>query len=168
MHYVQKEINTPKLIAAYDEKPAAKSENFRQDNLLFFNGWGGFTRDGKEYIIQIKQGIPTPMPWVNIVANRQFGSVISQSGGYSWFENAREFRITPWYNDPVCDFSGEALYLRDENTGLFWSPLPLPAPGPNDYLNRQGFGYSVFEYTISGIKSELWIFVEAESPVKFC
>ncbi|RPJ05862.1 MAG: cyclic beta 1-2 glucan synthetase, partial [Spirochaetaceae bacterium] len=167
MHFIKRDINTPKLIASYDESPSEEVENFRQDDLLFFNGWGGFTRDGREYIIQIKHGKPTPMPWVNIIANRQFGSVISQSGGYSWFENAREFRITPWHNDAVCDNSGEALYLRDENNGLFWSPLPMPAPGPNDYLNRHGFGYTVFEYTISGIKSELWIFVDIDSPVKF-
>ena len=107
------------------------------------------------------------MPWVNVAANRQFGTVISQSGGYTWFENAHEFRLTPWHNDPVCDKSGEAMYLRDENTGLFWSPMPLLTPGFNDYLNRQGFGYSVFEYSTFSIKSELWIYVDVDAPVKF-
>ena len=142
-------------------------ENFRQDNLLFFNGWGGFTGDGREYVIQIKPGLPTPMPWVNVLANKQFGTVVSQSGGYTWFENAHEFRLTPWNNDPVSDSSGEALFLRDENSGLFWSPIPLLTPGNSDYLNRQGFGYSVFEYSTYGIKSELWIYVDVEAPIKF-
>jgi cellobiose phosphorylase len=149
------------------EKGITEPENFRQSNLHFFNGWGGFTRDGREYIIQIKPRKPTPMPWVNVVANRQFGTVISQGGGYTWFENAHEFRLTPWYNDPVSDRSGEAVYIRDENSGQFWSATPQPAPGAGDYLNRHGYGYSVFEYTQYALKSELWIYVDIDAPVKF-
>jgi cellobiose phosphorylase len=160
-------INIPKLTAARDKRPFGEIENFRQDNLLFFNGWGGFTRDGREYIIQIKPGNSTPMPWVNILANKNFGSVVLQSGGYSWYENSRNFRLTPWYNDPVSESSGEALYIRDEATGSFWSPLPLPAPGSSDYLARHGFGYSVFEYSLYDLKSELWIYVDINAPVKF-
>ncbi len=166
-HAIHNEINVPKLVVNREERVSSGVENFKQENLLFFNGWGGFTHDGREYIIQIKPGLPTPMPWVNIIANRNFGSVISQSGGYTWFENAHEYRLTPWYNDPVSDISGEALYLRDENSGRFWSPTPLPAPGSNDYLNRHGFGYSVFEYSVYDLKSELWIYVDVEAPVKF-
>jgi cyclic beta-1,2-glucan synthetase len=107
------------------------------------------------------------MPWVNVVANRQFGTVVSQSNGYTWFENAHEFRLTPWYNDPITDRSGEAVYLRDENSGRFWSTTPQPAPGAGEYLNRHGFGYSVFEYSQYRLKSELWIFVDRDAPVKF-
>ena len=156
-------LPTPRRI----EKVVTEPENFKQNNLLFFNGWGGFTNDGREYIIQIKPEKPTPMPWVNVVANKQFGTVISQSGGYSWFQNAHEFRLTPWYNDPISDQSGEAVYLRDENTGQFWSATPQPAPGAGDYLNRHGYGYSVFEYTQYSLKSELWIYVDSDAPVKF-
>ena len=73
----------------------------------------------------------TPAPWVNVLANPEFGTLISESGGaYTWSENAHEFRLTPWHNDPVSDASGEALYLRDEETGHFWSPAPLPAAAP--------------------------------------
>ncbi|MDD5674200.1 MAG: hypothetical protein PHC61_08560, partial [Chitinivibrionales bacterium] len=157
------QLYTPRRLERSDPAP----ENFSQENLLFFNGWGGFTRDGREYIIQIKPANPTPMPWVNVVANAQLGSVISQSGGYTWFENAHEFRLTPWYNDPVCDRSGEALYVRDEESAKFWSAMPLPAPGNGDYLNRHGFGYSVFEYSQYLLKSELWIYADIEAPVKF-
>ena len=155
------------ILPRLPEKAFSVTENFRQDNLLFFNGWGGFTQDGREYVIQIKPTSPTPMPWVNVVANKQFGTVITQSGGYSWFENAHEFRLTPWYNDPVGDPSGEAFYLRDEASGQFWSATPQPAPGHNDYLNRHGFGYSVFEYAQHAIKSEMWIYVDNDAPVKF-
>ncbi len=158
----------PRIIALRGgDRELPLTESFPQTNLLFFNGWGGFTQDGREYIIQIKHKKPTPMPWVNVVANKRFGTVISAGGGYTWFENAHEYRVTPWYNDPVSDQSGEAFYIRDEKTGDFWSAAPGPAPGVADYLNRQGFGYSVFEYKQDFLKSELWIYVDTESPVKF-
>jgi cyclic beta-1,2-glucan synthetase len=111
-------------------------------------------------VIRIEPGQDTPAPWVNVIANPGFGTVVSESGGaYSWSENAHEFRLTPWYNDPVSDVSGEAFYLRDEESGEFWSPTPQPARGRRPYLCRHGFGYSVFEYTENGISSELWIYV---------
>jgi cyclic beta-1,2-glucan synthetase len=73
---------------------------------------------------------------------------MSESGqAYTWSENAHEFRLTPWENDPVMDRGGEAFYLRDEHTGVFWSPTALPAPSGADYLTRHGFGYSVFEHS---------------------
>ena len=137
-------------------------------DLIFFNGLGGFTQDGREYVITTAPGQVTPAPWVNVLANPYFGTVVSESGAaYTWCENAHEFRLTPWYNDPVSDVSGEALYLRDEESGRFWSPTPLPARGARPYVSRHGFGYSVFEYTESGITSELWMYVAADAPVKF-
>ena len=97
-------------------------------DLAFFNGLGGFSRDGREYVMLLGPGQTTPAPWVNVIANPQFGTVVSESGcAYTWAENSHEFRLTPWYNDPVTDASGEALYIRDEETGHFWSPSPLPA-----------------------------------------
>ena len=113
-------------------------------------------------------GSVTPAPWVNVIANPQFGTVVSESGGaYTWCENAHEFRLTPWYNDPVSDSSGEAFYLRDEETGRFWSPTPLPARGDTPYVSRHGFGYSVFEHAEDGIGTELWVYVATDAPVKF-
>jgi cellobiose phosphorylase len=88
-------------------------------DLLFFNGTGGFTRDGNEYKIVTDNMKTTPAPWVNIIANPVFGSVVSESGSaYTWAINAHEYRITPWANDPVSDIGGEAFYLRDEETGI--------------------------------------------------
>ena len=99
-------------------------------DLIFFNGLGGFTPDGREYVITTTPGQATPAPWVNVLANPQFGTVVSESGARLHLgENAHEFRLTPWYNDPVTDPSGEAFYLRDEETGHFWSPTPLPCRG---------------------------------------
>ena len=110
----------------------------------------------------------TPLPWVNVLANPYFGTVVSESGGaYTWVENCHEFRLTPWNNDPVTDATGEAFYIRDEQTGQFWSPTPLPARGATPYVIRHGFGYSVFEHTENGIASELTVYVAMDAPVKF-
>jgi cyclic beta-1,2-glucan synthetase len=136
--------------------------------LLFNNGLGGFTRDGREYVIVLSHGEFTPAPWVNVLANPNFGTVVSESGsGYTWLENSHEFRLTPWSNDPVMDPPGEAYYIRDEQTGEFWSPTPQPAHGAEPYVVRHGFGYSVFEHTERGIASELTIYVAMDAPVKF-
>ncbi len=136
-------------------------------DLIFTNGLGGFTRDGHEYVITLQAGQTTPAPWVNVIANPVFGTVVSESGAaYTWVENSHEFRLTPWSNDPVQDTTGEALYLRDEQTGQFWSPTPLPARGATPYVIRHGFGYTVFEHTENGIASELWVYVAMDAPVK--
>ena len=137
-------------------------------DLISFNGVGGFTPDGHEYIITTAPGQATPAPWVNVLANPHFGTVISESGAaYTWGENAHELRLTPWHNDPVSDGSGEALYLRDEESGHVWSPTALPCGGATPYVTRHGFGYSVFEHTEGGIRSELWVYVAVDAPVKF-
>jgi cyclic beta-1,2-glucan synthetase len=148
-------------------EPAAPVQTPRSD-LVFFNGLGGFTPDGREYVITTTKGQVTPAPWVNVLANSSFGTVISESGmAYTWSENAHEFRLTPWHNDPVSDASGEAFYVRDEDTGQFWSPTPLPSRGATHYVSRHGFGYSAFEHVESGIRTELWVYVALDAPVKF-
>lgn len=137
-------------------------------DLILRTPYGGFTPDGTEYVITLRPGKATPAPWANVLANPNFGTVISEAGGaYTWSENAHEYRLTPWANDPVGDTSGEALYLRDEETGHYWSPTPLPRRGTGDYVTRHGFGYSVFEHIEDGIHSELWVYVALDAPVKF-
>jgi cyclic beta-1,2-glucan synthetase len=146
----------------------SRGEMITRDDLLFFNGLGGFTPDGREYIITTTHEQVTPAPWANVLANPYFGTVISESGSaYTWSENAHEFRLTPWQNDPVSDAGGEAFYLRDEERGLFWSPSPLPTRGAKHYVSRHGFGYSVFEHTEDGIHSEMWVYVAMDAAVKF-
>jgi cellobiose phosphorylase len=136
--------------------------------LVLENGIGGFTPDGREYVITTSDAQRTPAPWSNVLANPQFGTVISESGqAYTWHENAHEYRITPWHNDPVSDASGEAFYLRDEQSGQFWSPTALPARGNGIYITRHGFGYSVFEHTEAGIHSEMTTFVAVDAPIKY-
>ncbi len=148
-------------------EPPAPPERPRAD-LVLGNHLGGFTADGSEYVVTTTASQMTPVPWVNVLANPGFGTVLSESGvAYTWHENAHEFRLTPWSGDPVGASGGEALYLRDEESGHFWSPAPFPAGGAMPYRTRHGFGYSVFEHTSGGIHSELWVYVDIEHPVKF-
>ena len=135
---------------------------------VYVNGPGGFTPDGREYVIALEPGETTPAPWVNVIANPKIGTVVSESGGAcTWVENAHEFRLTAWHNDPVADPPGEAFYIRDEETGLFWSPAPGPAPGRNGSVCRHGFGYTVFEHYEAAVFSELWTYAAVAEPVKF-
>ena len=137
-------------------------------NLIFDNGWGGFSQDGREYIITTSWEHQTPLPWVNVLANPGFGTVISESGlAYTWSENAHEFRLTPWGNDPVGDSVGELFYIRDEDSGIYWSPMPQPCPGRAPYVTRHGFGYSVFEHAEENIQSEMSVYVDLSRPVKY-
>jgi cellobiose phosphorylase len=137
-------------------------------DLLFDNGIGGFAPDGKEYKILTGKNRTTPAPWVNVIANPELGTVISESGSaYTWSVNAHEYRITPWSNDPVTDAGGEAFYLRDEESGYFWSPVPFPVRGPTAYLATHGFGYSSFRHVEQGIATELCVFVDKDLPVKW-
>ena len=163
------EIPVPhfKFFKSYNKNHQEVPELPRTD-LIFFNGYGGFTQDGREYIITTSRKQVTPAPWVNVLANANFGTIVSECGPtYTWSENAHEFRLTPWNNDPVSDSSGEAFYIRDEETGHYWSPTPLPSCGIGPYVCRHGFGYSVFEHKEEGIRSELWIYVAIDAAVKF-
>ena len=164
---VVKETYVPRHVPTRIHRPQAALAAPPRD-LILFNGLGGFTPDGKEYVITTTRERVTPAPWVNVLANPAFGTVISENGmAYTWGENAHEFRLTPWQNDPVSDASGEAYYLRDEESGHFWSPTPLPARGSGSYVSRHGFGYSVFEHVEDGIYSELTVYVVLDAPVKF-
>ncbi|MEJ7587604.1 MAG: glucoamylase family protein [Ferruginibacter sp.] len=139
-----------------------------RNDLLFFNGLGGFSKDGKEYVITTTPAKSTPAPWINILANPHFGSIISESGqSYTWIDNAHEFRLTPWNNDPINDLRGEAFYLRDEESGKFWSPAPFPCRGKSPYITRHGFGYSIFEHSEDGIGSEMCVYTDISAAVKF-
>jgi len=136
-------------------------------SLLFDNGLGGFSADGREYVIYLEPGQWTPAPWINVIANPDFGFTVSETGaGYTWFGNSSENRLTPWSNDPVADPPGEALFLRDEETAEVWSPTPLPCRAPAPYLIRHGAGYSIFEHNSHGLVQRLRLFAAPDAPVK--
>lgn len=135
--------------------------------LEFFNGTGGFDRDGREYVTILQDGKTTPAPWINVIANPTFGFQVSAEGsGHVWAENSRENQLTPWSNDPVTDPAGEAIYLQDVDTGQLWTPTALPVRGPGTYIARHGFGYSRFQYQSHGIAADMVQFVPLDAPAK--
>ena len=147
--------------AAATSSPVAPSKD--GDGLRFWNGAGGFSADGREYVIRGR----TPQPWVNVLANEQFGCLVSESGaGATWSVNSRERRLTPWSNDPLLDPQGEAVYVRDEASGEFVSPLPGPAPGAGAYEMRHGFGRSTCRVEALGLALETTVSVARHDPVK--
>jgi cyclic beta-1,2-glucan synthetase len=136
--------------------------------MSFFNGLGGFSQEGREYVTVLRAGQWTPAPWANVIANEQdFGFEVTETGGgYTWSANSRENRLTPWSNDAVSDPPGEAIYLRDEESGAVWTPTPLPVRGDDPYVIRHGQGYTVFEHTSHGITQELLLFAPLDAAVK--
>ncbi len=135
--------------------------------LTFDNGYGGFDLDRNEYVITLDGGRCTPAPWVNVMASPDFGTMVTEAGiSCTWALNSHENRLTTWNNDPVSDGSGELVYVRDEDTGAFWSPTPLPIQEDTGYVIRHGRGYSVFEHRSHGIAHEMTCYVPAQDPVR--
>lgn len=180
-------FQAPTAVAAAPGRVAGRE--LADEFLLFDNGHGGFSHDGSEYVIRIGGcGSPPlpPLPWTHVVANESFGFLISETGaGCTWAVNSRLNRLTPWYNDPVADPHGEAIYIRDESTKTFWSPLPGPVrgcqpsadPGGSEpgsdhnsdadpYQVRYGFGLCRFIQTRADLHQEVTLFVPTEDPVK--
>ncbi|WP_212633066.1 GH36-type glycosyl hydrolase domain-containing protein [Pseudomonas indica] len=139
----------------------------RPGDLLFDNGLGGFSPDGREYVIHLEPGRHTPAPWCNVLANEVFGSLVSESGNCcSWAVNSGENRLTPWSNDPLGDAPGEALYLRDEESAEVWTPTPLPAGEACTCQIRHGTGYTLWRQHSHGLEQELLVCVPPTAPVK--
>ena len=136
--------------------------------LEIFNGFGGFAGKGREYVTVLSEGLATPAPWINVIANPSFGFLVSESGsGHTWSLNSHQNQLTPWSNDPVSDPPAEAIYIRDENTGEVWTPTALPIRDEvASYVTRHGQGYSRFHHGSHGILAELLQFVPLEDPIK--
>ena len=139
--------------------------------LEYFNGLGGFAEDGKEYVIVLGPGRCTPMPWVNVIANPSCGFLVSAEGsGHTWTLNSQDHQLTPWSNDPIADPSGEAFYVRDEETGALWGPQANPvrdnSPTAEPYVVRHGHGYSRFTHQGYEIELELLQFVPLADALK--
>ena len=115
--------------------------------LEFPNGLGGFAENGREYVTILSEGLRTPEPWVNVIANPDFGFLVSESGsGFTWSVNSHENQLTPWSNDHVMDTPGEVIYVRDDATGELWTPTALPIRDEAaSYIARHGQGYSRFQ-----------------------
>lgn len=136
--------------------------------LDFFNGYGGFSPDGKEYVTILSKNHWTPAPWINVIGNKLgFGFQVSEAGsGFTWSKNSQTNRLTPWSNDPISDPSGEIIYIRDDETGEVWTPTPLPIRSEKSYTIRHGQGYTTFEHCDHGIQHELTLFVPVSDTIK--
>jgi cellobiose phosphorylase len=141
-----------------------KTENKNYD---FFNGFGGFIEDGREYEILLEGRSKPPVPWINVIANKQFGFTISESGsGFTFAGNSRENKLTTWSNDPVTDRPSEVIYLFDEVTGEMMTPVSLGRCDRGTYRVRHGMGYTRFLHEEMEVAQELTVFVPVEEPVK--
>lgn len=139
--------------------------------LPYFNSLGGFTPDGSEYVVYMGPDTHTPAPWVNVISNPSFGTMISEAGAsFTWYGNSQRNRLTAWSNDPVIDPTPEAIFLRDEASGVVWSPTPQPMRSQQAYRAHHGAGYSHFEHNRHGIEAQLTHFVpvddEGGDPLK--
>ncbi|WP_442625025.1 GH36-type glycosyl hydrolase domain-containing protein [Parasphingopyxis sp.] len=139
----------------------------RPTDLLFDNGFGGFSPDGRDYVMHLEPGASTPAPWVNILANDDFGCLVTESGGgFTWAINSGENRLTPSINDPVADLPVETLYLRDEETALIWTVTPSPAGRDEACEVRHGAGFSEWRKIAQGLEQQMRILVPPDAPVK--
>lgn len=151
--------HAPRLIVA--QRPAEEaSAELPFLELPYFNGYGGFTPDGREYAIYLGPEDHTPAPWINVMANPDFGHMASEAGqGFAWWGNSQANRMTGWSNDPVSDPINDAIYIRDDDTGVYWTPTSGPIREEEAYRTRHGQGYTVYEHNSHAIEQELLTFV---------
>lgn len=141
--------------------------NIPQYDLDFYNGYGGFSKDGKEYVITLSEDNNTPLPWSNVLANPDFGAIVTESGGgYTYCKNSRENKLTPWSNDPVCDIQGEYVCIADLGTLDVFSVTKNPFPDSGAYTIRHGMGYTSYEHEKGGIAAVQTVFVPREDKIK--
>jgi cellobiose phosphorylase len=120
--------------------------------------FGRFDDSAREYVISRPD---TPLPWINYLGSEGFFSVVSNTGGgYSFYRDARLRRLTRYrYNAPT-DTGARFLYLRDTESGAFWSPTWQPVRTHlEDYRCRHGLGYTVIGSRLHGIDAETLFFV---------
>jgi cyclic beta-1,2-glucan synthetase len=137
-------------------------------DLDFWNGFGGFTKTGDEYVVRLHGGQSTPQPWINVISNDKFGFHVSAEGAaFTWSRNSRDYQLTPWSNDPVSNRPGEAIYVADVESGKIHSPFAALSRNPDAiFETRHGLGYSVFRSIEDGLDIEVTQTVDREKPVK--
>jgi cyclic beta-1,2-glucan synthetase len=162
-----KRLEPPPILRSLAYEPEPERPPPRPEGLEFDNGYGGFDDDGRVYAIHLRDGKSTPAPWVNVIANGNFGTLVTErGGGFTWHTNSGEHRLTPWTNDPVSDRQTEALYLRDEETAQIWSITPAPCGGDAVCEIRHGAGFTQWRQGSRGIEQTLHVSVARSAPVK--
>jgi cyclic beta-1,2-glucan synthetase len=151
-------------------RPAPASTPVAIPPRILENGIGGFSPDGREYVMVLEGDRETPLPWSNVLANEAFGTMLTASGAaFTWAGNSRENRLTPFANDPISDPTGEAIYIRDEASGAAWSATPGPLPRHGDagrWIVRHGAGITRYQHAVEGLEQELVVAVDPDDPVK--
>lgn len=160
------EVNRQALLSA--ENFAAPVGGEAPADLDFWNGFGGFSKDGSEYVVRLNGGGSTPQPWINVISNDNFGFHVSAEGaGYTWSQNSRDYQLTPWSNDMVVNRSGEGFYLTDLDNGMMHTPFAALSRRPaTKFEARHGLGYSVFSADDESLKLELTQTVDRTRPIK--
>jgi len=159
----EKVLNFPKI---YEEEKISKPI-LPKDTLLYENEYGGFTPNGKEYQIAVNKENRLPTVWSNIMANKEFGTLVTESmGGFTWSKNSRLNRISSWNNNQVLDIPSEIFYLQDEETLKTWSIGLNPMPDNKDYIVKYGFGYSIYEHENEDIRQKVTVFVPNKESMK--
>ncbi|HEV7415792.1 MAG TPA: glucoamylase family protein, partial [Tianweitania sediminis] len=148
--------------------PAMARMRAEGSDLEGWNGFGGFDRNGREYVVRLDGDRSTPHPWINVIANEDFGFHVSAEGAaFTWSRNSRDYQLTPWSNDPVVNRPGEAIYIHDLVTGSTFSPVAAVARNPNAvYEARHGQGQSTFHSTHGAMETELTLVVDPKDPVR--
>ncbi len=153
----------PKKITPTPASPPIQA----RPELEFFNGFGGFGNNGRNYVTILEKNQWTPAPWINVIANKNFGFHVSTEGsGFTWSVNSQQNQITPWSNDPVSDPPGEAIYVRDDETGELWTPTALPIREASSYVITHEPGFTRFEHSSHDIETVLTQFVPIDDPIK--
>ena len=168
--HIKEEHSLEEIIEEKSNKESIEevSKDLREE-LDFYNGFGGFDRNDKSYVIKLKNYENTPAPWINVISNKDFGFHISEAGSaYTWCGNSRENKITPWNNDWVMDQSGEVLYIRDNESNLSFTITPMPIRDGREYTIRHSFGHSTFTHTAYNIKGEMKVFSPKDEKLKIC
>jgi cyclic beta-1,2-glucan synthetase len=149
------------------QKTEFVNEELPMENLKYYNGIGGFSYDGNEYVIHLRNRETTPLPWINVIANKIFGFTVTESGGgYTWFKNSRENKLSAWRNDPVTDMPSEIVYVYDMSSGRLCSPTALPVRDDEEYRIRHGYGYTTFLHNTAGLSMTMNLFADKNDPVK--
>ena len=157
--YLQKQIKKENK-KIFKEETEFEKYTTEQLDLRYSNEYGGFSKDGKEYIICVDKNVPSV--WSNILSNENFGTIVTQNlGGFTWYKNSRLNRISKWSNDTLMDTPAEEIYIQDESENKVWKL------GKGNLLVTYGFGYSKYEQNKLEIKQKLEVFVSMNKNIKF-
>ncbi len=156
-----------RIFTAYEDNVKDIDVLENTDTLKYYNEYGAFSEDGKEYLIRINKNNRLPTVWSHVIANKNFGTIVTENmGGYTWYKNSRLNRITAWHNHANLDIPSEVIYFRDLTNGKCWSLGANPMPDDNNYNIIYGYGYAKYIHKSSGVLQELITYVPNEDSVK--